>query len=265
LYIIILIILAFFFFVWRLGASPINNLTQTAPSEKLLRLSEELLYGIKTETSTDSIEKSLSSLSKADLIQGLSNDKAKKAFWINIYNAWYQILAIRYKKTNPSIFTQKIIPIAGHQFSLDDIEHGILRKYRWKLSMGYLPQFFPSKLIKQLAVSTIDYRIHFALNCGATSCPPIAFYKYENIEKQLDMATNSFLMGETSIDIAKKIITTSKLLYWFKGDFHGKKGAILLISKVYVKDYSDYTLLYKTYNWDTRLGYFNNNENKPSY
>lgn len=245
-----------FFVVWKLGASPINNLTQTAPSEKLLRLSEELLYGIKTETSTDIIEKSLSSLSKADLIQGLSNDKAKKAFWINLYNAWYQILAIRYKKTNPSIFTQKIIPIAGRQFSLDDIEHGILRKYRWKLSLGYLPQFLPAKLIKQLAVSKIDNRIHFALNCGATSCPPIAFYKYENIEKQLDLATLSFITGETSIDSARRIITTSKILFWFKGDFNGKKGTKLLISKIFNKDLSEFTLSYRKYNWEAKLNNF---------
>lgn len=255
LYIIILIILALFV-VWRLGAAPINTLTQTAPSEKLLRLSEELLYGVKTETSTDTIEKSLSSLSTADLIHGLSNDKARKAFWINIYNAWYQILAIRYKKTNPSIFTQKIIPIAGHQFSLDDIEHGILRKYRWKLSMGYLPQFFPSKLIKQLAVSTIDNRIHFALNCGATSCPPIAFYKYENIEKQLDIAARSFLMGETSVDTTNKIITTSRILFWFEGDFQGKKGTIRIISKIFEKDFSGYKLAFTKYNWDAHLNNF---------
>jgi len=258
LYIIILIILALFV-VWRLGAAPVKTLTQTAPSEKLLRLSEELLYGIKTDTSTDNIEKSFSNLSTTDLIQGLSNDKARKTFWINMYNAWYQILAIRYKKTIPSIFTQKIIPIAGHQFSLDDIEHGILRKYRWKLSMGYLPQFFPSKLIKQLAVSTIDYRIHFALNCGATSCPPIAFYKYENIEKQLDLATSSFLKGETNIDLTNKIITTSKILYWFKADFHGKKGILSVLSSVFNNDFSDYSLSYTKYNWNTSLGNFTNN------
>lgn len=257
MFLLLLIILSLLL-AWRLGAATVNTLSQTAPSEKLLRLSEQLIYNIKTEASTDTIEKELSGFTTTDLIQGLSNDNARKAFWINIYNAWYQILAIRFKKTYPSIFTQKMIPIAGHQFSLDDIEHGILRKYRWKLSMGYLPQFFPSKLIKQLAVSIIDYRIHFALNCGATSCPPIAFYKYENIEKQLDLATNSFLQAETSIDTAQRIITTSKLLYWFKGDFHGKKETLKILSKTLNKDFSGYSISYKKYNWDSHLGNFTN-------
>lgn len=259
MFITLLIILALLF-VWRSGAAPVNTLTQAAPSEKLLRLSGELLYGIKTGASTDSIEKELYRLPEADLIHGLSNENARKTFWINIYNAWYQILAIRFKKTHPSIFTQKLIPVAGHQFSLDDIEHGILRKYRWKLSMGYLPQFFPSRLIKQLAVSRIDYRIHFALNCGAASCPPIAFYRYENIEKQLDLATHSFLQAETSIDTAKRIITTSKLLYWFKGDFHGKKETLKILSRALNKDFSGYSISYKKYNWDSHLGNFNYNE-----
>lgn len=242
--------------VGNIGSAQVNKNSQAIPSEKLLHLSEQLLYNVKSERPTDSIEKELSSLTGEELIQGLSNDNAIKAFWINMYNAWYQILAIRYKKTNPSIFTQKIIPIAGHNFSLDDIEHGILRKYRWKLSMGYLPQFLPAKLIKQLAVSTIDNRIHFALNCGATSCPPIAFYKYENIEKQLNIATRSFLLGETSVDTTKKIITTSRILFWFKGDFHGRKGTILLLSKILEKDFSGYQLAFNKYNWDAHLNNF---------
>lgn len=32
----------------------------------------------------------------------------------------------------PEIFTTKIFLIAGVKFRLDDMEHGILRKYRWK-------------------------------------------------------------------------------------------------------------------------------------
>ncbi len=117
------------------------------------------------------------------MIDGLYNDDAIKTFWINIYNAWFQILATREKKKSPEIFTGKLITIADTKFSLDDIEHGILRRYRWKLSRGYLPELFPGRLIKQLAVAKIDYRIHFALNCGAKSCPPIAFYTYFNINK----------------------------------------------------------------------------------
>lgn len=253
---IIATILLIVLFVWRMAAKPVNQRYPDTPSKRLLGLSEELLYNVKTQAPTDSVELILSGLPITELITGLNNDQAKKTFWINIYNAWYQLLASRNQGNKTSLFSRKLIPIAGHNFTLDDIEHGILRKYRWKLSMGYLPQFLPSRLIKQLAVSTIDYRIHFALNCGAKSCPPIAFYKYEKIERQLEMATASFLQGETQIDSAKHLVETSKILYWFKADFGGKKGILALLSKVLKKDMTNYSLRFNKYSWDEHLQNF---------
>ncbi len=230
--------------------------TALMPDTVLLKLSEELLYKVKTEETTDSIEAEIEQLSPEKLIKGLNNDNAIKTFWINMYNAWYQILAVREKKKSPEIFTQKLIPVAGKKFSLDDIEHGILRKYRWKYSKGFLPKFFPGKLIKQLAVSKIDYRIHFALNCGAKSCPPIAFYSYNNIDRQLDLAAKSFLSGETEIDDVKKEVRVTKIMDWFIGDFGGKKGIRRIIKDVLQTNVTGFTLKFKPYNWDEALHNF---------
>ena len=199
LYVIVALPLIFIA-TWWLGALPVNTTSTAIPDQTILKLSEKLLYAVKTESATDSLERELASLRMNNLIIGLSNDEARKTFWINIYNSYYQLLAIREKKVKPRIFTDKSILVTGHSFSLDEIEHGILRKYRWKYSMGYLPQFLPSRVIKRLAVSKIDYRIHFTLNCGAKSCPPIAFYEYEKLEPQLEVATRSFLRSETDID-----------------------------------------------------------------
>lgn len=242
---------------WWLGALPANTMSAPPPDQTILKLSEKLLYAVKTESATDSLEKELAFLKMENLTTGLSNDAARKTFWINVYNSYYQILAIRAKKTSPGIYKEKLIPVGGHTFSLDDIEHGILRKYRWKYSMGYLPQFLPSKLIKRLAVSRIDYRIHFTLNCGAKSCPPIAFYEYEKLEPQLEVATRSFLLGETDIDSIKKVVSTSKILQWFKGDFGGKKKILSLLSSGFNKDFSGYCIKFKDYDWTMHLGNYN--------
>lgn len=252
LYVIVALPLIFIA-TWWLGALPANTTSAAPPEQNILRLSGKLLYAVKTESATDSLEKELASLNMEHIIIGLSNDAARKTFWINIYNAFYQLLAIREKKTSPGIFKEKLIPVAGHSFSLDDIEHGILRKYRWKYSMGYLPQFLPSKLIKRLAVSKIDYRIHFTLNCGAKSCPPIAFYEYEKLEEQLDIAAKAFLKNETDIDTVKKQIATSKILQWFKGDFGGKKGIRSLLSKIFNQDFTGYAIQFKEYDWSAHL------------
>ncbi len=216
----------------------------------LIQLSESLLMQVKMQKETQSIEKDLIAFPLDSLKAGLPNDNAKKTFWINIYNAYYQLLYTREKKKNPEIFTEKLITIANTSFSLDDIEHGILRKYRWKYSLGYVENIFTSSLIKDLAVDTIDYRIHFALNCGAKSCPPIAFYQYEKIDEQLDKASRSFLLSETEIDDTTKTLTTSMILSWFRADFGGKKGIKTILGKLHNKNLTDYSIDFKAYNWE---------------
>lgn len=242
--------------LWALGARQIVNKSESNPDENLLTLSEQLLYAIKTEVPTDSVEQLLSGYSLDRLIAGLPNNRVRKLFWINLYNAWYQILAIREKKTQPDIFTTKAIHFKDFSLSLDDVEHGILRKYRWKYSLGYLPQFSPSQNIKKLAVSEIDYRIHFALNCGAKSCPPIAFYKYTDLDEQLDLAARSFLSGETEVDVSKKEIHVTKIMYWFKGDFGGSDGIREILSKYLGKDFTGYKIHFKDYDWTEELKNF---------
>lgn len=224
---------------------------------ELLFLSERILEKVKKGESTLDIENWLAGIDMQRLLEEITNDAAKKTFWINMYNAWYQLLAAREQFKRPEIFTRKVILIAGTRFSLDDMEHGILRKYRWKYSMGYFPSFFPGKLIKALSVDKIDYRIHFALNCGAVSCPPISFYSFDGIENQLDQATRSFLFSETEIDDVKKEARVSKILYWFQGDFGGTKGIQHIVNGVFLKNLSGYKIKYKPYDWAEKLLYFN--------
>lgn len=224
--------------------------------QQLVSLSGQLLLYVKSEDPTDSLELALSRIAPSELKTGLSNDIARKVFWINMYNAWFQILSLRDTVDQSNLFTVKSIPIATMLFSLDEIEHGILRKYRSKYSLGYLPQFFPPSIIKQLSVSKIDYRIHFALNCGAKSCPPIAFYDYDSLEEQLETAARSFLSSETEIDEEKKLVRASKIMEWFKADFGGIRGIRRILSKYLDKDLSGYAIQFKEYNWDAQLKNF---------
>jgi len=222
----------------------------------LTELSGELLLQVKKQKDTSITETLLANIAIERLTHELSTDDAKKCFWINIYNAYYQILATKFNQTRGDIFKIKDIQIARNQFSLDEIEHGILRKYRWKFSLGYLPDIFVSILIKKLAVYTIDYRIHFALNCGAVSCPPIAFYKAEQINTQLENAMFGFIEAETEIDETKKTMQISKLMLWFKGDFGGEKSIKQMLEYVFGKTFDNYKISYKEYNWNKRLANF---------
>ena len=221
--------------------------------ENANRLSERLLIAVKMQHSLDDLLSQVEHYNLAELQSDLHDDDRKKAFWINIYNAFFQILRKIKQIEKSKIYTVKDINIAGKRFSLDDVEHGVLRKYRYKFSLGYLPNPFVSRLIKKLAVSKIDYRIHFALNCGAKSCPPIAFYSVDKLESQLEMATFAFLEGETDVLEDQKEIHITRLFQWFKGDFGGTKGIQSILKEKLKIDAQGYKLVYKEYSWEEDL------------
>lgn len=137
------------------------------------------------------------------------------------------------------VMFSKVI-IGGHRFSLDDIEHGILRKNRRSLYKLY-KQFSKRDTRHALMVEQLDYRIHFALNCGAKSCPAIAFYKEEQLEKQLQIAEESFLEQEFLVNETQKTIACSKIFWLYKKDFE----------QIYVNapQYQNYKISYRKYNF----------------
>lgn len=50
---------------------------------------------------------------------------------------------------------------------------------------------------------------------------------------------------ETEIDEVKNVVTVSKIMQWFKGDFGGNDGITKILSKYLLKDFSPYTIRYK--------------------
>lgn len=225
----------------------------------ILKLSEELLYNVKLNLPYENEVHQLSKLKYKNIIVKLATDNHKKAFWINIYNSFYQILAKQYKEgeiIDENIYKTKSIIIASKRFSLDSIEHGILRKRKFVIGFGYLYNPFYPKFIEKLSVRVLDYRIHFALNCGAISCPPILVYDYDKIENQLELATHSFIESETILIENDKKIKTSRLFLWYLGDFGNFKKVKQIIGKVFHKNLSKFKISFQKYNWTKQLHNF---------
>lgn len=245
------------------NASP-KNTSSVSPLQKssnsAVQLSQEFIYAAKTGEQLDKLRSSLEKLDYIWLTNMLKTDNDKKAFWINIYNGYtYAIL-----KKNPDLYKDRSaffkrdqIKIAGQQFSLDDIEHGILRRSRTKWSLGYIGKMFPSKREKELRVTEIDYRIHFALNCGAKSCPPIAYYTPERLDEQLDMATKAYLAGEAEYKSSENTVYVPALMSWFRADFGGKKGTRkILAEQGIIPAGSKPKIDFKSYDWNLYLDNF---------
>jgi thiol-disulfide isomerase/thioredoxin len=236
---------------------------QNISSDNLtVKLSQEFVYAAKTGESTDALKNQLASLNLSKLINELKTDAEKMAFWINIYNGYTQVIlnqdSGKYKKRN-RFFSAKQITIAGHLFSLDKIEHGILRHSKVKWSLGYIGKLFPKKMEKQLRVDKIDARLHFTLNCGAKSCPPIAFYKSENLDQQLQVSAKAYLSAETEYDTAKGLLKLPAIMGWFRGDFGGKKGMRKLMKELeLIPADASPRIKFKKYNWDLYLNNYKN-------
>ncbi|MHB1921528.1 MAG: DUF547 domain-containing protein [Chitinophagaceae bacterium] len=225
-----------------------------------MELSQNLLYAARTGDSTSGYQDTLRNADEGNLLSQLSDDNHRKAFWLNIYNAYTQILLHQHPgmyASRNSFFSKRQIPIAGHQLSLDEIENGLLRHSNIKWGLGYLNKLFPSRFEKKFRVDTLDYRIHFALNCGAKSCPPIAFYEPDRINAQLDLATLNYLTNEITYDSASRILKLPATMSWFRGDFGGNKKVIALVRKLgLIPPDAVPHIRYRKYDWTLYLNNF---------
>ncbi len=220
---------------------------------KYITSSIDILRQVKLEQPYQNQMSSLAAGTLEQLDMELDTDKKKAVFWINCYNAYFLILRRDQQLNRPAIYRARKVLIAGQKFSLDDIEHGILRRYRSKISLGYLPSLFTPNHIKALAVEHLDHRIHFALNCGAKSCPPILSYKIALYDQQISVATENFIINESVLDPIKKTLKISKLFLWYQADFGGKTGTRTLLQKVLGQDLKGYKISYADYNWEEDL------------
>lgn len=157
---------------------------------------------------------------------------ATLAYWINVYNAFtvkliidnYPVKSIK-EISNP--WGKKFFSLGGKKYSLEQVEHQILRKMN-------------------------EPRIHFAINCASYSCPNLLneAYTESKLSKQLADAAKSFINDKTKNTISSSRIDISEIFNWFGGDFK-TKGSLI----DFLNDYSNTTInsnaktTFKDYNW----------------
>jgi hypothetical protein len=208
--------------------------------DSALETAAALLVAVKSGADpvlVGALEAALSAWDRDALTTELNNDAKKKAFWINVYNALIQLRLPEAGALSESLlrtllfFRSKRMVVAGVSLAFDDIEHGILRRSRTWWSAGYVRKPWASGWERRWRVDRLDPRIHFALNCGAVSCPPIRHYDAEGIDAQLDLATAAYLEGTVIENTASGELHVPGILNMFRGDFGGRKGIMAFISQ----------------------------------
>ena len=223
-------------------------------------LSEKFLTNIKNGKDTEEIQGTLANTSLATLENALDTDNKKLAFWVNIYNAYIQVIL----KDNPDLyndrgtfFKKEQIEIAGENISFAKIEHGIIRKSQWEYGLGMIRKWFPNKFERKLRVDKRDYHIHFALNCGAKDCPPVAIYEWKRLDEQFKKGTKQYLERTTDYNADKKEVAVTSLFNWFRGDFGCKSGVKkILKNQGLIPTTKGIDITYKNYDWTLDLDNF---------
>lgn len=126
------------------------------------------------------------------------------AYWVNLYNAGALLLAGDAWQSGastvlrvPGAFDRRHLRVAGERLSLNDVEHGKIRRFR-------------------------DPRIHGALVCGSVSCPTLRSEPFtgDGLAAQLDDQMRAFLAGGgAEVDRDAGVLRLSRIFLWFGGDF----------------------------------------------
>ncbi len=150
------------------------------------------------------------------------------AFWINAYNALVArgIAALGLRRSVweiPDLFDRLACRIGALVFSANEIEHGVLRGNRPNPVSGAVP-FAAGDPRRAYAVVPVDPRIHFAISCGARSCPAVRAYHPERLDEELDAATRAFVNREVTLD--GETLAASPIFQWFRVDFEDTPGRL---------------------------------------
>lgn len=168
------------------------------------------------------------------------------AYWANMYNVLtlkvvlenYPVDSIRKIKSGvfkPGPWDLDAVVVNGKALTLNDIEHGIMRKK------------YPDPAM-----------VHYMVNCASIGCPNLLdeIWVGETLDADRDAAARAFINSPRGVAINGKSLEASSIYNWFKEDFGGSKSATLdhfrkfagpdlkaaLEAGASIKDYD--------YNWD---------------
>ncbi len=179
-------------------------------------------YGAVSAEDHKALEGFLTALQAHDVTR-LNRDE-QFAFWANLYNAvtvdlildHYPLASIRditsgLFSTGP--WKKKLITVNGHTLSLDDVEHGLLRRY-WQ-----------------------DPRVHYAVNCASLGCPNLLprAWRGATLDADLDAAARAYINSPRGARFEGNRLVVSSIYKWFREDFGGTEKGVLAHLRRYAR------------------------------
>ncbi len=160
---------------------------------------------LRTRDDVATLDRYLDHLSTASRTKRAARE-ARLAYWINVYNAVtvrgilreYPTKSIRNHTsvTGYNIWKHLLLPVDGERYSLEDVEHEILRKMD-------------------------EPRIHFAIVCASVGCPRLwnQAYTADRLDEQLTANARNFFAQPRNFRVDGRTAHLSSILDWFGKDF----------------------------------------------
>ncbi|HKP84758.1 MAG TPA: DUF547 domain-containing protein [Blastocatellia bacterium] len=152
-----------------------------------------------------------------------ATDTESKRYYLTAYNACVLYFAALAYPDRHALwaklgwFKNKDIVLGGRKLTLNDLEHNIIRK------------------------KFLDPRIHFYLNCGAKSCPPLKAKAIAEgaTEAELEEAARAFINDSSNVrfDAASRTLYLSKLFDWYEDDFINYLRAARGLARPHIVEY----------------------------
>jgi len=152
------------------------------------------------------------------------------AFWINVFNAGVlrdaaELQGLRSVREVQAFFERPRLRIGPHDYSLDDIEHGLLRGNVAKPGRSRPPMERGDPRLESMPI-VFDERVHFALYSACRSSPPLRVYGYGWLDRQLEEASAAYLRHGVRVEKQGALIVVPRLFQWFAPDFGGDSGIV---------------------------------------
>lgn len=165
----------------------------------------------------------------------MSDDDSRIAFWINLYNvlAIHGVLELGIRESVmeiPSFFGVVAYRVGDFVLTLDEIENGVLRRNAPHPATS-ARLFGDDDPRLGLCPSHVDPRIHAALVCASTSCPPVAFYEASKLNDQLDLASRNYVASDVEVDDALRLVRLPITFRYYQSDFGRIQGVRVFLLK----------------------------------
>lgn len=155
---------------------------------------------------------------------------AQTAFWLNVFNAVVlrdaaELALAAGVREVQDFFERARLKLGGFEYSLDDIEHGLLRGNVPKFGRLRPPMGRDDPRLAHMPLA-YDERMHFAMHSASRSSPPFRVFEGGKLDLQLEQATADYLRRNVRVEKEGALVVLPCQFRWYPDDFGGEQGCL---------------------------------------